>query len=436
MPGRGAAAGRANRGAPVSFASEINLKKACFYRNYLHRIQRPFVAATATLALVQDVWADRFDLENPDRDVEREVIRDPAPMAKVDDIKKTLEDIENVLNKRRGPGGSPLAYITRDTLTLPENTPGEVDPRFGQPSREAELIRGTRHEGPAYRQDNITVWAIIRNVAHGGPAWAWVSSFARHSNGRGAYLALRTHYFGDSYTTRAVTKADATIENLHWDGRAKNYPLEKFFEQLNKAYTDLDENGEPVTEAKKVRCMLQSIRDPRLDAAKNSIILSDAHKENLAASMSHLAQALDMIKTTTVSTRNMSTTDTRGGWGRGRGGRGGRDGRGGCGRGNARGGRSGRGGRGIGGGGGGRGGGRGTSSFDPNDPGRSYSPAEWRSLSSKEQARCRATRAETAAAGGARPRTAGAPGTQPAAGAPAPASSGGPCIGRDRSRNG
>jgi len=281
----------------------------------MDRIQRPFVAAAATMVLVQDVWADRFDLENPDRDVEREVIRDPAPMAKVDDIKKTLEDIENVLNKRRGLGGSPLAYITRDTLTLPEHTPGEVDQGFGMPSREAELIRRTRHDGPAYRQDNIAVWAIIRHAAHGGPAWAWVSSFARHSNGRGAHLALRTDYFGDSYTTRAVTKADATIENLHWDGRAKNYPLEKFFEQLNKAHTDLDENGEPVTEAKKVRRMLQSIRDPRLDAAKNSMMLSDAHKENLAASMSHLAQALDMIKATTVSTRNMSTAQSHGGRG-------------------------------------------------------------------------------------------------------------------------
>ena len=425
MPGRGAAAGRANRGTPVSFLSEKNLRKACFYRNYLHRIQRPFVAATATLALVQDVWADRFDLENPDRDVEREIIKDPAPMAKVDDIKKTLEDIDNVLNKKRGLGGSPLAYITRATVTLPENTPGEVDPGFGQPSREAELIRRTRHDGPAYRQDNIAVWAIIRHVAHNGPAWAWVLSFARHSNGRAAYLALRTHYFGDSYTTRAVTKADAIIENLHWDGRAKNYPLEKFFEQLNKAYTDLDENGEPVTEAKKVRRMLQSIRDPRLDAAKNSIMLSDAHKENLAASMSHLAQALDMIKTTTVSTRNISSADTRGGRGRGRGGR---DGRGGRGRGR---GRSGRGGRGR-----GRGrGGRGASAFDPNDPGKSYPPKDWRTLSIDEQAMCRAARAETAAAGGARPRTAGALGTAAAA-APAPAPSGGPGIGRDRARNG
>jgi len=172
LPGRGAAAGRANRGTPVTFVSEINLRKACFYRNYINRIQRTFVAAAATMILVQDVWDDRFDLENPDRDVEREVIKDPAPMVKVDDIKKTLEDIDNVLNTRKGLGGSPLAYITRDTLTLPENTPGEIDLGFGQPSREAELIRRTRHDGSAYRQDNIAVWAIIRHVAHGGPAWA------------------------------------------------------------------------------------------------------------------------------------------------------------------------------------------------------------------------------------------------------------------------
>jgi len=48
LPGRGAAAGRANRGTPVSFVSEINLRKPCFYRNYMNCIQRPFVAATAS----------------------------------------------------------------------------------------------------------------------------------------------------------------------------------------------------------------------------------------------------------------------------------------------------------------------------------------------------------------------------------------------------
>jgi len=120
-------------------------------------------------------------------------------------------------------------------------------------------------------------------------------------------------------------------------------------------------------------------------------MISDAHKENLEASMSHLAQALDMIKITTVSTRNISTTQTHSGRGQGRGRGRGHD------RGNARGGRFGRGGRGR-----GRGrGGRGPSAFDPNDPCKSYSPKDWRTLSIKEQAMCRAARAENPG-GGAR----------------------------------
>jgi len=47
------------------------------------------VAATATLVVVEAVWDDRFDLENPVRDAERDEVRNPAPMLKTDDIKKT-----------------------------------------------------------------------------------------------------------------------------------------------------------------------------------------------------------------------------------------------------------------------------------------------------------------------------------------------------------
>jgi len=99
LPGRGATAGRANRGITVSYLAEKNLRKACVFRNYIHHIQRTFVALTATLVLVEEAWDNRFDLENPIGDADREDVRDPAPMLKTDDIKKTLEDIDNVLNK-------------------------------------------------------------------------------------------------------------------------------------------------------------------------------------------------------------------------------------------------------------------------------------------------------------------------------------------------
>jgi len=68
MPGRRAAAGRANRGTPVSFVAEKNLRKACFFRNDMDRIERPFVAATAPLAMVHKTLRSmaRFNLQKQD----------------------------------------------------------------------------------------------------------------------------------------------------------------------------------------------------------------------------------------------------------------------------------------------------------------------------------------------------------------------------------
>ena len=234
------------------------------------------------MPIVKALWEDRFELENPSKDSPREEeVKDPDPLTKVEDVRKTIETLDHVLNKRLGVGGSPLAYVTRVTVELPENTPGEVDPGPGLPSRDEELVRRTRHDGPNYPKDNKAVWAIIRGITHGGPGWGWVSRFSRHEDGRYAYSALRTHYFGESFITRTVTKADATVESLYYDGKGRNYTFEKFCEQLNKAYADLDENGEPMTETKKVRRLLAAVRDPCLEAAKNTIMVITHLRGNL-----------------------------------------------------------------------------------------------------------------------------------------------------------
>ena len=74
-----------NRGTAVSYIQQMNLRKACFYRNYMQRIQRPFVAAEATLARVMEIWEARFKLENPPKDTPRDDIKDPLVLTKVDD---------------------------------------------------------------------------------------------------------------------------------------------------------------------------------------------------------------------------------------------------------------------------------------------------------------------------------------------------------------
>ena len=54
------------------------------------------------------------------------------------------------MNSRPGKGGSPLSYVTRFVVDLPEVIVGDVDPGFGLPSRHEELVRRTRHDGPDY----------------------------------------------------------------------------------------------------------------------------------------------------------------------------------------------------------------------------------------------------------------------------------------------
>jgi len=53
----------------------------------------------------------------------------------VEDVRKMIENIDHVLNKRFGASGSPLAYVTRTMVASPEVTASEADPGFGLPGR-------------------------------------------------------------------------------------------------------------------------------------------------------------------------------------------------------------------------------------------------------------------------------------------------------------
>ena len=57
-----------NRGTTITYAQEKNLRMGGFYRHHLHRIQRAFAVGNATLETVKELWAERFELENPYKD--------------------------------------------------------------------------------------------------------------------------------------------------------------------------------------------------------------------------------------------------------------------------------------------------------------------------------------------------------------------------------
>jgi len=88
-----------NRGTTITYAQEKYLRMGAFYRRHLHKIQRDFVVANATRVAVKALWAERFELENPYKDyTSKETVSNPSPLTKVEDIRKTIEDLDHVLN--------------------------------------------------------------------------------------------------------------------------------------------------------------------------------------------------------------------------------------------------------------------------------------------------------------------------------------------------
>lgn len=224
--------------------------------------------------------------------------------------------------------GVPLAYVVRDTVALPA---ANDDPGFGQPSYIEEMVRRAPHGTPQYETDNALVWNVIRHVTHGGPAWNWVSRFARTSNGRDAYIALKTHYLGSAYQLRIRALADSRIETAYYDGQNRNFTFENYCALLNKSFADIESTGEIVSETRKIRCFLNGLADTRLETAKSQVLATPELHATFDGAINFVAQYLDQRRSLSTNTGNNKRTraisEVKGrGTGDGRGGRAGRGG--------------------------------------------------------------------------------------------------------------
>jgi hypothetical protein len=357
-----------NPGVAIGQVHEKRLKMLRYFVFHMTRIQRmPFPVAIANLANLGAIYLLKDNDDGDDKPTP------PEALKKIENVRVVIEDLDAYLLKMRGRSGCPLMYVCRDTVALPA-----VDPGFGLPTYHEEMVLRAPHVGQYYQDDNIQVWNIVRNICHDGPGWNWISAFARSQNGRAAYVALKTHYLGDSYRARIRSMADAKLDTAYYDGKARNFTFEMYCAALNTAFTDLETTGELVSDERKMRVFLKGLIDPKLEAAKAQVMGNDGLKNNFDSAVNWIAEWNDNMRSVRAgqaTNRSVAAANS--------GGRGGAAGRGG-GRGNdpGRGGRSGRGGgRGGGRGRGGRG--RGANNSQPTD--RYYSPEEWTALSYEEK---------------------------------------------------
>ena len=297
----------ADRGVKIGLIQQKNLRAARFYIYHCHRIQRTFNYRAVTLKEMRTFWSQRFEDEKDSTKADSSE-DDLKPLKNETEIKKALEDLDAVLLNRLGAGGSPLAYVVRKVVSLPEATSGEEDPGMGKPSIKEELIRRTRHDGTHYDKDNEKVWNIIRGWGHKSPAWNWISSFASKRDGRGAYLALITHYFGASYTSKTISDANADLKTLQYTGRQKNFTFDTFCGKLNKAFTDLEEAGEGISNRLKVQHLIEAIHDPQLEPAKMHILSDDKYKKDYFGTVSYLKECLNAYSNSNKTNPNRSVS--------------------------------------------------------------------------------------------------------------------------------
>jgi hypothetical protein len=94
------------------------------------------------------------------------------------------------------------------------------------------MIRRAPHFGIAYQRDNIMVWHVVRHLFHGGPGWSWIQDYQFTMDGCAAYMSVKTHYLGESFSLRLRSNADAILHYCFYDGQPKGYTFERYCEVL------------------------------------------------------------------------------------------------------------------------------------------------------------------------------------------------------------
>ena len=199
------------------------------------------------------------------------------------------EAVDTYLNRLKGQGRVPLNYVIRTVETPVVGTVYNTEQEL--------IVATTPLVGDQYDLDNERVYGVIKQLVLEGPAWSYITAdIDRAKDGRGAWLALRGHYEGESFLNKQKEDAYKALDVVHYKGERSTFTFEHFAGIMTKAYNDLQRYGEPVLENKKVRDLLSKISDPRLESAKQAIRINEAYKNNFSMAVNFIAQSVEPLE--------------------------------------------------------------------------------------------------------------------------------------------
>jgi hypothetical protein len=124
-----------------------------------------------------------------------------------------------------------------------------------------------------------------------------------------------------------MTRAEGDLESKFYNGERRGFTFERFAEIHQQAHTDMEEFGEPLTEAAKVRKFLKRIQAPFLNSAVATVRANPSLKNDFEATVNFLSEFIE--EQNQAQLRNISSGRSGRGRGRGKGSGRGNKGRGG-----------------------------------------------------------------------------------------------------------
>jgi hypothetical protein len=307
---------RGGQGAPIIIVPFMTQKKFVILCCWVNQRTRLGESIAPHLFNDQAIIQYGHLMVQEDKDKETEGVQTPAEFKTGGKWKPFKEGCIAFFNTNLGMDQVPFSYIIRL-----DAAPG--DPQAAYPSKHARLIAITPHTGLQFDRrvfDHLKSWTL------NGPDWTWIHSYNASRNGRAAWLALLEHYEGDAQRDRVKDAAYAAIAQAYYLGDRKHFSFESYVTIHQDAYEDLEQYGQVISADKRVRDLLQGIKDTRANAAKETILANNHLRNDFNAAVTHLATSLQLQKSMSDgNNRNVSGLQAgrgnsqRQGRGRGRG---------------------------------------------------------------------------------------------------------------------
>jgi hypothetical protein len=268
-------------GIMVSQRAETNLQLAAYTVRHYARISRniniPAMNPTSVRRLRE------LKIKESSRD------GDPPTLPKIDpkNWPKTIDAIQDHFSTLLGETKAPLAYVIRDMAAVPDEVD---DPPENYATPEEEMISRMPHvdaagdELPTYQHDRTKVWQSLSEMTRDEKCWTYVKPFQRARDGRGAFMALHTHYLGANHVNNMASEAESRLAKAMYHGEKRRYNFESYISALNEQFQIL--NGlqrygySGIDEASKVRRLNTGIKTDKLNAPKAQIMASRALQNN------------------------------------------------------------------------------------------------------------------------------------------------------------